>query len=448
MACCPSCKTHCSGNLFFCPFCGASLSEEAIAQVHATQALESNFRSMPDKGQEPEPRDGAQPLAEVWANADERTRIFIFSNWLSLFEHLPTEQRGTVLAMDSLRADLLGTLEIVGAPIERPATLEDLGRCWQALIGDPGSVSFMGKLAEVLSRAALPSTTAIRRHLTTLASTSRLSLSYAAQTDVGLVRKNNEDNCLAISIKTSEVQHEGLISDAAGIFAVCDGMGGHERGEVASHLAIRGLRRELAPLLLEPWPEDARLLEHIKRAIVGPINDSIRSTSSSTVECPMGTTLAMLMVKGTRAVCAHVGDSRLYRVDDHGVSLLTLDHSVAFEAFREGRSESLEEALEFARTREGKPLTQALGASSARVLVPDVRVIDLRGQAVFLLCTDGLSDLIEGQELGDCLRPAVKDPSKLGEHARDLVQLTLRRGGRDNVSLMLVHTALATPLFP
>ncbi|WP_088187627.1 Stp1/IreP family PP2C-type Ser/Thr phosphatase [Desulfosporosinus sp. FKA] len=225
----------------------------------------------------------------------------------------------------------------------------------------------------------------------------------------GCIRKNNEDSFLVLP------DH--------GIFAVADGMGGHRAGEVASSTALRELEK-LAPQLkglsdqdLEGW-----LVESFTQA-----NRVVyKSSTTEPQNAGMGTTLTALLIRDTRALIAHAGDSRAYLWRQEELTPLTKDHSLVGELVRLGQI-SLEEAEKHPQRH---VLMRAVGADQE--IEVDCQAISLRSEDVFLLCTDGFSNMISDEELAD----EFSESGSWEERLERLRQLILERGAPDNFTAL------------
>ena len=228
---------------------------------------------------------------------------------------------------------------------------------------------------------------------------------HVARTDTGHQRATNEDSHL----------------ERAPVFAVADGMGGAQAGEVASQLAIERFAHEFA----HQDGEDAtvRLVRAARDA-----NTAIHELSQSDARrAGMGTTLTAAYVGGDQVFVAHVGDSRAYRLRDGELARITEDHSLVEELLRQGRL-TAEEAEEHPQR---SIITRALGPE------PDVDVdtfaVDAQDGDVYLLCSDGLSSMLSEQAVAEILRANPELPAA----ADGLVAAALAAGGRDNVTVVL-----------
>jgi protein phosphatase len=228
---------------------------------------------------------------------------------------------------------------------------------------------------------------------------------HHAFTDTGQQRRHNEDSYYA----------------RTPVFAVADGMGGAQAGEVASHAAVEAVA---AGLPETGTPED-RLAAVVRRA-----NEEIfRMSREDDSRAGMGTTLTALHVGESDIAIAHVGDSRAYRFRDGELSRLTEDHSLVEEMRRRGQL-TAEEADEHPQR---SIITRALGPE------PDV-LVDTRSWAahdgdVILLCSDGLTSMISETQVAEILREA----GGLEQAGRALIAAANRAGGRDNITVVLLR---------
>jgi protein phosphatase len=252
----------------------------------------------------------------------------------------------------------------------------------------------------------------------------RLKIFYAAASDRGRVRKNNEDAFLA--------------DPALGIYAVADGMGGPAAGEIASRLALNTLRESLAKASqnqrAEFSPNQTAVISLPSALLVGGIrlaNQAVFESSQEKEEYRgMGTTLVAVYFVDSSPVAAHVGDSRLYRIRAKKIDQLTEDHSVIWEQYREGIIPK--EVLSSSPLK--NIITRALGMQPS--LDVDVRELEVEKGDLLLLCSDGLSDLVQDEEL---LRTVKDAPGDLNQACRDLIDLANHRGGRDNITVLLIQ---------
>ncbi|EGW38647.1 Stp1/IreP family PP2C-type Ser/Thr phosphatase [Desulfosporosinus sp. OT] len=225
----------------------------------------------------------------------------------------------------------------------------------------------------------------------------------------GCIRKNNEDSF--------------LVSPAQGLYAVADGMGGHRAGEVASSTALQELEKR-APRFVEF--EDQALESELTEAFVQANRVVYESSTTEPENAGMGTTLTVLLVRSKTVVIAHVGDSRAYLWRDEVLTSLTTDHSLVGELVRLGQI-SQEEAEKHPQRH---VLMRAVGAEPEIEL--DCRSMSLQIGDVFLLCTDGFSNMISNQELAE----AFLEAGSWEERFERLRKLTLERGAPDNFTAL------------
>lgn len=231
-----------------------------------------------------------------------------------------------------------------------------------------------------------------------------------AATHTGLVRQNNEDAYILIP----KLQ----------LYGVADGMGGHAAGEVASSLAVDALVKYIQRNAGSAQPEKvlAGAVQHANREIY-------RQAQKEPSRAGMGTTLSVAWVFESTVYLAHVGDSRIYLFRNDTLKLLTKDHSFVGEMMRNGNM-TQEEAQHHPQRN---LLTRALGIEQD-VLVDTDRV-SLKEQDTLLLCTDGLSSLLSSEEICQVL----SNPDNLSSKLNVLIDLALKRGGHDNITVLLVQ---------
>jgi PPM family protein phosphatase len=237
-----------------------------------------------------------------------------------------------------------------------------------------------------------------------------MRLVFAAATDVGRMRKNNEDSYLS----------------SQPVAAVADGMGGHSAGEVASAIAIE----ELAALRDRgPWANETDATDDLKQAILRA-NRRIREMAARDRKLNgMGTTLVALLEDGDMVHVANVGDSRGYLLRQGELSQVTVDHSLVQELVDDGRL-SPEDAE---RHPQRSVITRALGIDPEVEF--DLFTYKLQVGDRLLLCSDGLSDVVEPTQIRNVLL-RVRSPQKA---ARQLITVANEQGGPDNITVIVVE---------
>lgn len=225
---------------------------------------------------------------------------------------------------------------------------------------------------------------------------------YYSRTEIGNIRKNNEDS---LYIK----ECNGYL-----ILAICDGMGGHNSGEVASNMAAQSV---------EKWqpPSEGELIKSLKK-LVEEININIYLKSKSSDELKgMGTTLSIAVVKNKKLYYAHVGDSRIYIFDDK-LKQITSDHTLTAELIKKGVKV------------EGKGLsnyiTRAVGVTT--IETPDLGELELKDNFSVFLCTDGVTKYLTDEEIENILKN-----EKESSVVDSIVDECLNRGGKDNITCIL-----------
>jgi protein phosphatase len=255
-----------------------------------------------------------------------------------------------------------------------------------------------------------------------------MQLELASCSDTGQVRDHNED---------------ALIADATlGLVVLADGMGGYQAGEVASELAVQTIQQvvqqrmqQLAPSPSES-PQPQRGLHHssivLEQAVLAANEKIFIAAENESQYQGMGTTVVAALFAPTFISIAHVGDSRLYRLRDAVLQPITVDHSVLQELIECGFF-----TPEQARHSPNRNLvTRALGVSEA--VAVDVQEQALQSGDLFLLCSDGLNDMLEDREIQRILNR----PHSLSELAQQLVDAANAKGGEDNISVLLARPHL------
>jgi len=251
------------------------------------------------------------------------------------------------------------------------------------------------------------------------------SLQSASLTDPGRVRDHNED-CI-------ESRPE------IGLFVLADGMGGYNAGEVASGMATSlisdGLQEAWNPGDVQRLSrEEAKALsEKLIREQIGRANNAIFTTSQNNPECAgMGTTLVVCLFYDNFLTVAHIGDSRLYRLRGETMEQVTRDHSLLQEQLDSGLI-----TPEEAKLSQNKNLvTRALGIDPT--VDAEIHVYETQTDDSYVLCSDGLSDMVEDEEIRLTMITLKQNPNLT---VQQLIQAANDNGGRDNISAMLIRVA-------
>lgn len=252
----------------------------------------------------------------------------------------------------------------------------------------------------------------------------------ASLSDVGMQRSHNEDS---------------IASDPQlGLAVLADGMGGYRAGEVASAIAVsmvveeirtgmRGIGRTEVDRATGLYKETLLL-----RQAIGKANSAIHQTAKSQPQCKgMGTTIVSVLFYDDRMTVAHVGDSRLYRLRGEDFEQITVDHSLLQELVDKGFY-----TREQARDSLNKNLvTRAVGIEAD--VEPDVHEAAVEPGDTFLLCSDGLSDLVADEEMHSTLKHCGEN---LERAASELVAKANENGGKDNISVILARALKPFPM--
>jgi len=345
------------------------------------------------------------------------------------------------------------------------ATLGDLAATWQALLpGTPLAVQEpLSQIIRQMPEANLETTIkSLNQLLLQQAALQPLRLRVVGATDAGPQHLQNEDTCYPLlgDLPSNNQTYDPLIPFLS---IVCDGVGGHEGGEVASQLAVETVKLQIRALLKEV-SEDPQLmapelvaeqLQEILRVVNNMIagrNDEQQRESRRR----MGTTLIMALQLPQQIVTTQgkrnshelylvsVGDSRAYWLTEEYCHLLTVDDDVANREVRLGRS-LYRQALQRV---DALALTQAIGTRSADNLSPKVQRLIIEEDGLLLLCSDGLSDQGRVEESWQGLMAEVIGGKITLERSVDqLLEIASQRNGHDNASVVLTYCSVA-PEYP
>ncbi|MBO1351877.1 MAG: serine/threonine phosphatase [Hormoscilla sp. GUM202] len=266
------------------------------------------------------------------------------------------------------------------------------------------------------------------------------SLEDAGLTDTGRQRERNEDAfCIHTQIERFETKM-GRTIHAMGLYILCDGMGGHAGGEVASALAVDTLRNYFQAHWIQPPEMQAQLptVDLLREAVL-EANQAIYDLNQQqgrTGSGRMGTTLVLVLIQDTNVAVSHVGDSRLYKFTrKQGLSQVTRDHDVAQREIQRGV------APEIAYSRpDAYQLTQALGPRNSDFIKPDIQFLDINEDLLLILSSDGLTDndLVE-QYANTHLEPLIGSRASLERGVNDLIDLANEYNGHDNITTVLIR---------
>lgn len=433
-----------------------------------------------------EDRSDWQSLPELWGNSETHLSQLLF--WLNemtkLWEELAAVQCcQSLLEEENLRVDEDLTLclqQLYPDRQEGSPNLAELGNIWKRLFSKSGRTLY-GPISELISAVCdgeFDSPEELRSRLQELARQQEapsqpeeseeasgeepisedaekmvyrgmaddmptvvlpmqlLSLTDGGLTDIGRQRDHNEDH---FGIETQVTKQENALGKTVrgrGIYIVCDGMGGHAAGEVASAMAVETLQHYFKTSWtdLDKLPDEATIVDGILATNEKIYNVNLQNSRSGSGR--MGTTLVMLLVQDTNIAIAHVGDSRIYGVTrKRGIEQLTLDHEVGQREILRG----VDREDAYARP-DAYQLTQALGPRDNEFVKPDVQYMELNEDTLLLLCSDGLSDgeLLE-QHYEKYLTPLISSKANLDQGLIELIDFANEYNGHDNITGLIVR---------
>jgi serine/threonine protein phosphatase PrpC len=242
---------------------------------------------------------------------------------------------------------------------------------------------------------------------------------FVARSEIGHARENNEDK-----FDFYEPDEEPLLAARGSVYLVCDGMGGHNAGQIASELAAKQFLHAYYHL-------GGTAQEAARHAILQAHHYIAEMASKIPSRYGMGTTLTALILKQDEGILAHVGDSRCYRLREGVFEQLSRDHTLVARLVEHGII--IPEQARYHPQR--NVIRQAVGvADPSEPLEPDIETFALQAGDLYLLCSDGLTDMVDDAEIEAILRD--EPPTRA---AWRLVDRALANGGRDNVTVVLVR---------
>jgi len=385
----------------------------------------------------------SQPAAESPEDAQDQTSAIpeqpltiqaLGRVWQALFKQSQRTQFGSVVQMlGDLDVGKIQTIAQLRSRLEEISVeLEALGTTSLPPINDENTavptIPQLDEPEEIISK--------IDDDMQTVVLPMQLSgLEDAGCTDVGHQRDHNEDY-FGIETKIHKLElPKSRVFQGHGLYILCDGMGGHAGGEIASKLAVNTLRQYFQ----EHWIANQLPTEDSIREAVYLANEAIYKLNQQDARSGvgrMGTTLVMLLIQDTQAIVAHVGDSRLYRLTrKRGLEQVTVDHEVGQREITRG----VEASIAYARP-DAYQLTQALGPRDENSIDPDVGFFEINEDTLLLLASDGLSDndLLE-THWQTHLDPLLNSGVNLERGVTDLIDLGNQHNGHDNITGILIR---------
>jgi serine/threonine protein phosphatase PrpC len=269
-----------------------------------------------------------------------------------------------------------------------------------------------------------------------------MALKWSGLSDIGKVRKNNEDSFLGIRFDAHEVQRLGKIGESTAtdhdfVFAVCDGMGGAKAGEYASNIAVDKITTVL-PRSFRKTPNGDAGVGEVLAELFTEVNRAIVYLGSSYDECHgMETTLSLCWFTPGRMYFGHIGDSRIYHLAAGATEIRQLTHDDTHVGWlvRNGQINERE-----ARTHPRRNVLQKALGGSNQFVEPQVGAVAFEPGDIFLLCSDGLTEGFYNHQMVDLLRESeATQPGKTT--AQRLVAASIANDGRDNTTALVVRVA-------
>jgi protein phosphatase len=383
-------------------------------------------------------------LTTAWGNASSIRQI----NWLWQIAHLwqPLSSEGVASSLIDpyllrVEGSLVRLLELRSDSSTAPG-LPQLGEFWQQQLlpeARPAIAEFLNKISNSLIEQEIRSTeqliAVLDPGLSELGRSQTLNIKIFTKTDTGRTRQRNEDACYPPSdILVSKPPQPSALA------IVCDGIGGHEGGNVASHLAIETIQQQVQQLTKIPADhiDPLQLIDDLDKA-VAIANDKIsqrNDTENKQGRQRMGTTLVMGFPIAHEMYITHVGDSRAYWITRQGCYQVTLDDDVASREVRLGYAVYREAVQQGG----AGSLIQALGMSPSTSLHPTSQRFILDEDGVFLLTSDGLTDYDRVEESWETeILPILAGETDVANVAQRLIDIANNKNGHDNVTVALVH---------
>lgn len=368
-------------------------------------------------------------------------------NWLSqiveLWQPMVMEKvASTLLTSECLRVEgsLIRILELVPDG-QRLPNLGDLGRFLQQNLpySHPALSEFWQVLCQQLAFGKYTSSEQVLEVLAnamnSCAGNYNRLYQIATYSDKGPTRSRNEDACYP----SSGGFINAIPGNTPGLTIVCDGIGGHEGGNVASNMAIEVISQEIERSLVYAGSWEPKFVSHQLETYIRNANDRIAQRNDAEQRHSrqrMGTTVVMGVSQGHQVFLAHVGDSRAYRISRTGCYQVTLDDDLAAREVRLGYA-LYRDALQHASSGS---LIQALGMGGSYNLHPSVQKFVIDEDCIFLLCSDGLSDRDRVEQYWEaCALPVLEGKKDLQTLAQELLNVGNSLNGHDNVTIGLLY---------
>ncbi|NCJ06474.1 SpoIIE family protein phosphatase [Synechococcales cyanobacterium C] len=390
----------------------------------------------------------ATPLQGAWPQAPFISQLHWLWQIAQLWQPLNSQRVvSSLLDLRLLRVEtsVLRLLELT-PDIDQDLTLVDLGQTWQqGLMGTSVEMAaYLDQLCTQMIEGTIGTAeqliAQIEVRLTQFQQTRPIKIDVATRTDTGPGRSHNEDACYphhGTVTQNTQTTHESLV-------IVCDGVGGHAGGEVASQIAIAATQEALSQTELDQATPE-KIVALLESAILSA-NEQIYKQNDSERRLDrqrMGTTLVMALVHQNQLYLAHVGDSRAYLITRSHCYQITVDDDIASREVRLGYL-PYRDALRYPGSGS---LIQALGMAPGSMLRPTVQRFWLDEDCIFLLCSDGLSDYerIDTLWLSE-IQPLLDQKTDLVTVSKRLIDQANQLNGHDNVTVGLLHCTVGPSL--
>jgi protein phosphatase len=386
-------------------------------------------------------------LTDAWKDATSMRQL----NWLwqiaTLWQPLNTEGVASSLLDPQLLRVEGSLVRLLQLQLDRTCApaLSQIGQLWKShlLSGAQGVIAeFLEQLCQHLIQGEVHSSqqlvAILDRGLAEVGRSQVRTLKISTCTNTGPSRQRNEDACYPPSGTTITKP-----PDREALAIICDGIGGHEGGSVASNLAIETIQQQVQKIPLDDALDPTTLINDLEKSAC-VANDRISERNDSEHRQGrqrMGTTLVMALTNAHEIYITHIGDSRAYWITRTGCHQITLDDDVASREVRLGYT-LYSDALQHPSSGS---LVQALGMSSSASLHPTVQRFILDEDCVFLLCSDGLSDYERVEQCWETeILPILNGKVDVANAVARLVEIANTQNGHDNVTVGLVYCQVSS----
>ena len=378
-------------------------------------------------------------LAQTWQLCFAESNLSNFDNLNRMLERIIS---GEIVAADHLRQELQN-LSIDESELESPDFYPNFPTMntspSESEMNEAEFNSVTSETSDFFDEAdeSMMYTSELEEEATLVVPMQIKSIAEASCTDIGTQRDHNED-FFSVRTQTEKVENNTENSlNVRGLYVVCDGMGGHAAGEVASAMAVENLQTYFQTHWRSQLPDNDTIVRGILLTNEALYQTNLNNSRSGSGR--MGTTLVMALVQDTQLAIAHVGDSRIYRLTrKQGLEQLTLDHEVGQREINRG----VEPEIAYGRP-DAYQLTQALGPRENRYVRPEIQFIEITEDCLILLCSDGLSDneFIE-QNWSQYLKPLIESGANLQSGLFEFIELANEHNGHDNITAILLRIKL------